>query len=318
MAVPFLKSLRDFLDGEIWAIGKNKALQLYNGNGLFDRFIPYNEKGLLPFFDTVKEIKLSDFESGIILPHSFRSALLFFFGRVKDRIGYDRNSRGFMLTSKVQETMRPEPTVEHYLKIIDAMGGARTMDVPVLKVTEGEDKKFDEKFMDMRSPYVVFITGAQYGPSKCWPVTYFSKLADRIVKNMNKNVYILPGLGEEDLARKIHEGVQCKEQVTIKSMDIRDLKVCLSRAAAVVTNDTGPRHISAALSVPTIVLLGPMDEQYTRYQSPCTYTFLKDVPCRPCNQKKCSESHACLTGITPDEVFSKLEEIFEARPYKTH
>ena len=48
-----------------------------------------------------------------------------------------------------------------------------------------------------------------------------------------------------------------KEQVAIKSMDIRELKVCLSRATAVVSNDTGPRHIAAALSVPTIVLLGP-------------------------------------------------------------
>ncbi len=318
MAVPFLKSLRDFFDGELWAVGKNKALQLYNGSDLFDRFIPYNEKGLLPFFDKVKEIRTPDFERGIILPHSFRSALLMFFSRVRNRIGYDRNNRGFMLTSKVQETTRPEPTVEHYLRIIDAMGGTRTLDSPVLKVTESEDKKFDEKFMDMGSPYVVFITGAQYGPSKCWPDTYFSKLADMIVRNMNMDINILPGFGEEELAWKIHQGVEHKEKVNIKSMDIRDLKVCLSRATAVVTNDTGPRHISTALSVPTIVLLGPMDDKYTHYPSSCTHTLFKNVPCRPCNKKKCNESHSCLTSITPDEVFLKLEEILEARSNKTH
>jgi len=106
--------------------------------------------------------------------------------------------------------------------------------------------------------------------------------------------------------------------VAIKSMDIRDLKVCLSRAAAVVSNDTGPRHISAALSVPTIVLLGPMDEQYTRYPSPCTYTLSKDMPCRPCNKKKCDKHHPCLSDIKPDEVFLKLEDVFDARPHKTY
>lgn len=318
MATPLLQSLRDCLEGELWAIGKNKALQLYNGCDLFDRFIPYNEKGLITFLDTLSVIRPLDFERGVLIPHSFRSALLFFFGNVKSRIGYVRNSRGFMLTSRVQEEVRPEPTVEHYLKIIDAMGGKRILDAPALTVTEDEEKKFDEKYMDMRCPYVVFITGAQYGPSKRWPDTYFSELADRIIKELNMHVMILPGFGEEGLVQKIYKGVEHKEQVTIKSMDIRDLKVCLSRANAVVSNDTGPRHISAALSVPTIVFLGPMDEQYTRYPSHCTYTLSKDVPCRPCNKKNCDKHHACLTSITPDEVFLKLEEIFEARPNKTH
>jgi heptosyltransferase-2 len=318
MATPLLHSLRASIEGELWAIGKNKALQVYNGNNLFDRFISYNDKGFIPFLDTVNSIRALGFERGVIIPHSFRSALLFFTGNVRNRIGYSRNHRGFMLTSRIDETVTPEPTVEHYLKIIDFMGGRRIIESPVLTVTEDEENMFDEKYMDMRSPYVVFITGAQYGPSKRWPDSYFSELADRIVSKLNMNVNLLPGFGEEGLARKICQTVEHKERVAIKSMDIRELKVCLSRATAVVSNDTGPRHISAALSVPTVVLLGPMDEQYTLYPSPCTYVFSKDVECRPCNKKRCDRNHACLTSITPDEVFKKLEEIFEARPNKTH
>ncbi len=111
--------------------------------------------------------------------------------------------------------------------------------------------------------------------------------------------------------------VEQKDRVYTKSMDIMELKVCLSRAATVVSNDTGPRHISAALSVPTIVLLGPMDEQYTRYPSPCSYVFSKDMACKPCT-KRCDKNHVCLTSITPNEVFQKLEEILEARPNKTY
>jgi len=318
MATPFLHSLRAHIKEELWAIGKNKALQLYSGNDLFDRFIPYDNKGLVPFLDTVSFIRTLNFKNGIVLPHSFRSALLFFAGNVVRRIGYARNQRGFMITSRVEEKIRPEPTVEHYLKIIDAMGGTRVLKTPFLKVTPEEDEKYDEKYMDLSSPYVVFITGAQYGPSKRWPDLYFSELANMIVKELNINVYLLPGFGEEELAQKIYQGVEQKDRVVIKSMDIMELKVCLSRAAAVVSNDTGPRHISAALSVPTIVLLGPMDEQYTCYPSPCTHVFSKDVTCKPCNKKRCDKNHVCLTSITPDEVFQKLEEILEARPNKTH
>ncbi len=69
-------------------------------------------------------------------------------------------------------------------------------------------------------------------------------------------------------------------------MDVRELKVCLARASLVVSNDTGPRHISAALHVPTVVILGPMDERYTTYASSFTHTLGKDMPCRPCNMKR--------------------------------
>jgi len=318
MAIPLLQSLRASLDGELWAIGKSKALQLYSGSDLFDRFVPYSGRGLITFFDTVSFLKNLGFKRGIIMPHSFRSALTFFAANVADRVGYARNSRGFLLTSRVEEKVRPEPTVEHYLRIVDILGGKRVSEAPTLAVAQEEEQRFDEKYMDMRRPYVVFITGAQYGPSKCWPENYFSQLADRVITEGNMNVYILPGLGEEALAQKIMEGVEHREQVAMKSMDVKELKVCLSRAAAVISNDTGPRHIAAALSVPTIVLLGPMDERYTVYQSTCTHTIRSDVSCRPCNRKKCDKDHACLTGIKPEEVFDKLEEDLELRPSAAH
>jgi ADP-heptose:LPS heptosyltransferase len=52
-----------------------------------------------------------------------------------------------------------------------------------------------------------------------------------------------------------------------------------------------------------------MDERYTAYPSTCTYTISADVPCRPCNKKKCDRDHECLKGIRPETVFTKLEEI---------
>jgi ADP-heptose:LPS heptosyltransferase len=95
-------------------------------------------------------------------------------------------------------------------------------------------------------------------------------------------------------------------------MNVRDLKVCLSRASFVVSNDTGPRHISAALSVPTIVLLGPMDDKYTAYPSSFTHKLWKeDLLCRPCNKKQCNKGHECLAEILPDEVLKTIGGIIE-------
>jgi heptosyltransferase-2 len=312
MAIPFLKSLRACLDDELWGIGKTSAIHIYNGLDIFDRFMPLDSKAPIPLLDVVTLLKDNGFERGIALPHSFRSALIFYLARINERIGYPRNKRGFMLTHHIPEDNALEPTVEHYLKIIDTLGGKRQSDTPALCVSEAEEYKFDHNNMDVNRPYVVFIIGAQYGPSKCWPPGHFSKLSDMIAETYGMKVYVLPGKGEEELAREIYKGAERKEFIEIKSMGIMELKVCLSKALAVVSNDTGPRHISTALCVPTVVLLGPMDERYTRYPNDYTHQISKDIPCRPCNKKKCDKDHECLKNISPKEVFLKLEEIIES------
>ena len=310
MAAPMLQALRASSHEEIWAVGKPSAMHLYNGLDLFNRFIPYSGRGVVPFLDTVTNVGRLSFETGVVLPHSFRSALLLFLGSVKTRIGYGKNKRGFMLTKAVAEAAQmPEPTVEHYLRLLDALGVPRGVEAPVLKVTEDEERKFDERFTDVGNGHIVFIVGAQYGPSKRWPDSHFAALADLLVERFSSPVYLLPGRGEEGIARLILEKVRHKESVQVKEMDVRDLKVALSRASVVVGNDTGPRHISAALSVPTIVILGPMDERYTVYPSGHTYSMVKDLPCRPCNKRRCDKDHECLKGITPEEVLRKAEEV---------
>src|SRR5512135_3696519 len=97
MATPFLHALRRALDAELWAIGQSKAMHLYDGLGLFDRFIPNDSKDLVSFLDKVSMLRALKFDQGIVLPHSFRAALLFFLGAVRNRIGYRLNKRGFML-----------------------------------------------------------------------------------------------------------------------------------------------------------------------------------------------------------------------------
>jgi heptosyltransferase II len=310
MATPFLRSLRRSLDDELWAIGKSKGMHIYNGLDLFDRYIPNDDKSFVRFLDTVSHLRAVGFDRGIVLPHSFRSALLFFSGAVRERIGYARNKRGFMLTKTAPEAKNLEPTVEHYLRLVDLLGGARSDDAPVLSVTEDEERKFDERYIDIQRGFVAFIVGAQYGSSKMWPDSHFSELADLIISRFRRRVYILPGgKGEKLIAEKVRQGATNKDDIEVKDLDIRDLKVCLSRASLVVTNDTGPRHISVALNRPTVVLIGPMDERYTVYPAASSATITKDVPCRPCNKKRCDGDHACMKDITPAQVFHKIEEM---------
>ena len=228
MAIPFLSSLRASIYGELWGIGKSNAIHIYNGHNFFDRFVPLESKNLITFLDTITFLKRFKFKRGVLLPHSFRSALLFYLAGISERAGYARNKRDFMLTHRVAEDPAPEPTMEHYLKIIDTIGGRRAlMDAPSLIVTEDEEQKFNEKYIDINKSYTAFVVGAQYGSSKCWPPGHFSELADMIIKRYGMKVYILPGKGEEELAAEVYAGSTQKEGIEIKNMGIRDLKLSL-------------------------------------------------------------------------------------------
>jgi heptosyltransferase II len=219
------------------------------------------------------------------------------------------NKRSLMLTRRTPEQKNGlQSTVEHYLHILDELNVRRTMETPVLKVTQHEEERFDEEHLGIAGDYVVFITGAQYGPAKRWPDSHFSELADLITDRYPVNVLLLPGKGEEAIAKNVVQGARNSDRIHIESMDVRDMKVCMSRANLVVSNDTGPRHIAAALSIPTAVILGPMDERYTGYPSRVTRTVCKDIPCRPCNKRRCNRDHECLKGITPSEVLTAVEE----------
>jgi heptosyltransferase II len=310
MATPFLVSLRQYVEGEIWGIGKPSAIHLYNGLRLFDRFLPYDGSNGIAFLDLIADVRRADFQRGVALPHSFRSAFLLSLGYVKERIGYGRNVRSFLLNRIVREAPGGlVPTVEHYLRILDYLDVARQTETPTLKVTDGEDFLFDSHSHQMEPGYVVFIAGAQYGPSKRWPDAHFSALADLLIEKFHTTIVLLPGKGEEPIARRIREGARLKDRVQVKNLDIREMKVCISRASLVISNDTGPRHIAVALGVPTVVILGPMDDRYTVYPNNYTYSISKELPCRPCNKKQCDRNHECLKAISPEEVMRKAEEV---------
>ncbi|MCX7857840.1 MAG: glycosyltransferase family 9 protein [Deltaproteobacteria bacterium] len=309
MAVPFLFSIRMGTKEEIWFCGKSKAIHLYNGLNLFDRFLPIEGKNVTDFYEAVTFLRKKNFKNGVILPHSFRAALLFFVGKVKERIGYEKNLRGILLSKKLKLKDEVEPTVEHYLRIADYLKIDRVTDTPILAVTEDEEMSFFESHDDIKPPYGVFTVGARYGPSKCWPEEYYAKLADMITKGLGLKIYILPDKDEEQKAKRIKDLCQYKENVEIRYLNLRDLKVCISQASFLVSNDTGPRHIGSALGIPTLVLLGPMDERYTRYPSSSTFVFNARVPCSPCNKRVCDRGHECMKKIQSEVVFEKIMEI---------
>jgi heptosyltransferase-2 len=87
--------------------------------------------------------------------------------------------------------------------------------------------------------------------------------------------------------------------------DLAELVAILSLVDLLVTNDTGPAHIAAALGRPTLVIFGPTNPLTTRPFSPFAEIVREPPDCAPCMLRDCPIDHRCMTAITPDEIFSR-------------
>jgi len=95
--------------------------------------------------------------------------------------------------------------------------------------------------------------------------------------------------------------------------DIADVVAVLSIADMLITNDTGPAHIAAALGRPTLVIFGPTNPLTTRPFSPFAEIIQHPPECAPCMLRDCPIDHRCMTAIMPDEVFARARELLSGK-----
>ena len=318
MATPALIALRKgWPDSHITVMGKETSRALLEGMALWDSFIPFNrtgkDAGTGGFLKAASRVRKERFDTGIILPNSLSSALLFALGGVKERVGYNRHGRKALLTypvpaRRVKGRFIPVPMVDYYLKLLEARGIKPAARHTKLTVTE-EDAKWAGELWDTRGlsdgqPVIAVTPGAAFGPSKQWIPEYFADLSDRLRETLHAHVLFLPGPGEEALMAEIDRACQISPDILLPSeTPLNRLKAVIDRCNLLLTNDTGPRHIAVALDTPVVVVMGPTDPRYTSANLEKTLVIRKELPCSPCMLKVCPKNHECMRGITPEEVF---------------
>jgi heptosyltransferase II len=325
MATPALRSIRlGFPQSRIVLQGKAKNLELLGGLGFFDDTIPFKPvagKGGKPsLVAEASRLREHRFERGLLLPNSFSSALIFFLGRVRNRIGYAINGRGVLLNRAISVSAgvrkkNPEAMTGYYLRIARFAGGAETDETVELATNPESDRRAGE-FLEKAGlsgarPLIGLNAGASFGPSKLWSADRFAALSDRIHDELGGRTLLLCGPGEEEIARPIvakarHPIIDTSGAV----LPLAQLKSVLKKTDLLVTTDTGPRHIAVAVGTPSVVLMGPTNPLYTASNLARTRVIRLDSACAPCHQKICPlDYHACMEDISPDMVIDRVREL---------
>jgi len=332
MATPVLRALRRALpDAHIVTVAREPAHQVMAGSGWQDGTI-VDRSGRTPkirnLLRTAREVRRARFDLALLLPNSFRKALIAWLGGCRRVVGYRRDGRGWMLTDPVEPprnddgTFRAIPTIDYYIALaaragVDVPDRAMELGVPDADAAQAA-ALLEEAGASGNGPLVMLNPGAAFGTSKMWDPERFACVGDALVDRRGASIIInaAPMDMERRIARRVASAMHHEPLINFAERDntIGLLKALIARCDLLITNDTGPRHIAAALGIGVVTLFGSTDPVWARIDYDRERTIRMDVPCSPCQQKLCPlpagpTYHQCMTEITTEMVLSAVEEV---------
>jgi heptosyltransferase-2 len=344
MTTPALARLRErFPEAQITLLSPDKLADLWTGHPAINEVATFSQ-GESPW-SVARRLRKGRFQTALIFPNSPRSALEMWFARIPRRIGYARPWRNAFLTEvisarpghmKMQKRSATEirrliespapasaayPQAGHqiheYLHLAAALGADPTPLAPRLEVATGELQTVSQRFgltfgASTNQSYFGLNAGAEYGPAKRWPAARFIDAACAIQKATNC-VWLLLG-GKADAANSVAiesalRAANCAVQNLAGQTSLRELRSVLKLCRVLLTNDTGPMHVAAAVGTPVVVPFGSTSPELTGPGLPGDprHELLKSgALCSPCFLRVCPIDFRCMTGITVERVVESV------------
>lgn len=295
MATPTLRLIRDTSPGSvIVGLGRPGAADLLAGTDFLDDLIEADARKLMGPPRVASRLVPFRLDAALLLPNSFASAVTVRLAGIPVRVGYDRDARGMLLTHRLQPARRGPPAwkttgyepvsaVGYYLDAGKALLGAlglKPAPAPVrleLAVSDSQRRSGEDVLARagaLDAPFVLMNPGGN-NPAKRWPLERFAALGHHLITVHGLKVLINGSPGEADVVRLIRDALVLNHPedesrvacLTELGINVGSLKEIVRRARLMVTNDTGPRHIAAALGTPCVTLFGPTDPRWTTLPS---------------------------------------------------
>lgn len=315
MATPVLENLRAlYPNAWITALCQGAVGDILKENPYVNSVFSFKkEKNWFFSSALTRKLKEEKYDLGILTTNSFSSALAFWKGGVKKRLGYALNGRSFLLTDPVAVPKNSESQhlVKTYQMLLKPLGSTIFDKEPKIFVSEDEKRACEQKLLAFGitpSDKVLGINpGAAYGSAKCWLPERFKELNDRLVKERKdlKILYFGDTQGTP-LVNQICEGAHPHIINMAGKTTLRELIASIDRCQLFLTNDSGPMHLASALDVPLIALFGSTSDTKTGpYKG--GLVIHKRVACSPCYKRECPIDFPCMKLITVEEVFQTIQ-----------
>jgi heptosyltransferase-2 len=255
------------------------------------------------------------YDQAIVLPGSFKSALVPFFAGIPQRTGF-RGELRYGLLNDVRPLDRAllPMTVQRFVALGLPRGAAPVCPpfrVPRLVADAANQRALIEQFgLDAERPAIAFMPGAEYGPAKQWPGAHYAELARQLTAR-GFQVWVLGSKKDNEVARLIAVDNPGADVLDLTGRtQLGDAVDLLALARAAVTNDSGLMHVAAALDLPLVAIFGSSSAEHTPPLASRVAIESLRLSCAPCFERVCPLGHTrCLTDIAPARVLASLETL---------
>ncbi|QJQ95581.1 MULTISPECIES: lipopolysaccharide heptosyltransferase II [Halomonadaceae] len=250
------------------------------------------------------------FDRAIVLPRSWKSALVPFLARVPERVGFTGEQRVFLLNERRRlDKSRLDQTVKRFVSLglpLDEVEQG-SFAIPTPRLAVDLDNLIDLRLAHRLSsrPAIGMMPGAEFGPAKQWPLEYFHELAGRLVDE-GYEVRVLGGpkeqqAGETIAAERTHIHNLCGKTRLADAVDL------LADCTQVVTNDSGLMHVAAAVGTWVQAIYGSSSPAFTPPLTDNARIHFLGIDCSPCFSRTCPLGHTnCLKGIAPQRLLEAV------------
>jgi len=318
MSLPALRALRNARpEAHIAILARPWVADVYAREQFCDQLLPYTApKGwhdLPARLRIARELRKHQFDTAILLPNSFDSALTPWLAGIPERMGYARDGRSLLLTRAVPRPNRGEiPAHErfYYLELLKRAGLIESIPESNEIRLDGTAEAAKEglaKFasVDLGETVIGVSPGAAYGTAKQWLPERFAEASALLAKQLHGTVALFGSKDERELCEGILKQLEAAGARGHNFAGQTTLGQFIAMAAACrtfLTNDSGAMHIASALGVPTVAVFGSTDHVGTGPTGSNAAIVREDVECSPCLRRECPIDHRCMTRVSAERV----------------
>jgi heptosyltransferase-2 len=317
MSLPAIRAIRQvFPRAHIAVVARPWVADLYARETSIDRVIPYT--GSRRAF--AARLRDERFDGAILLQNAFDAALIAWMARIPERIGYNRDARGLLLTRAIPI---PEPgdiprhERFYYLELLRRAGMIERFPPSDAIRLDGIEAARESgarhlAALGMALPVIGISPGAAYGNAKRWLPDRFAEVA-RAFQPFSAAVLVFGSPSDRPLCEEVagsllRYGLQARNLAG--ETTLREFIDLAAACRLFLTNDSGAMHVASALAVPTVTVFGATDDATTGPTGPLARVVREHAECSPCLLRDCPIDHRCMTHVTADKVAAVALELW--------
>ncbi|WPU63135.1 lipopolysaccharide heptosyltransferase II [Peredibacter starrii] len=329
MTTPALSALKKQLpDRRLTLLTSKQGMEIAKSIPLFDQVISYHAPWLKasgtlndpgPDFEMIELLKKEKFDGVIIFTvysqNPLPSAMLCYLAGIPLRAAICRENPYSLLTDWIKET-EPHEILRHevkrHLDLVHELGASRDPRPLILAVDPKAKLEVEGKLMDLQSPWIIIHPGAT-AESRRYKTSGFAAVADLITEELGIKVLFTGGSDEREIISEIQSLMRHDSINLAGKLSLKEMIALIQKAPLIISNNSGPVHMAAALGTPVLVLYALTNPQHTPWMVPHQILY-KDVDCRYCYKSVCPKgTNACL-DIDPELIFEKARILLEEEP----